>query len=330
MDTVIALTMGDPAGIGPEVVLKALQDDEVRGLGKMIVVGDRGVFLEAARTLGMELGLPSVPPDCDRDALPDVGLMPLPETALERVEFGKLSVEGGAAAAGAILKAIRLALHHTVDAIVTAPISKEALNSAGYHFAGHTELLAHYTSAKRSVMMMAEERIRTTLVTTHCALRDVPERLTTELVLETIQITHDALKRYFAIDRPRIGVCGLNPHSGEGGLFGHEERDVIAPAIETANSQGMDCVGPVPADAAFVQALKGQYDVVVSMYHDQGNIPIKLLAFDTGVNITLGLPIIRVSPDHGTAYDIAGQGVADPSSLKSALRTAVQMASHNN
>jgi len=178
-------------------------------------------------------------------------------------------------------------------------------------------------------MMMAEERIRTTLVTTHMAVSDVPKRLTKELILETIQITDAALKRYFGMERPRVCVCGLNPHSGEGGLFGDEEGKVIVPAINAALAEGIDCTGPVPADVAFVQAFNDKYDVVVSMYHDQGNIPVKLLGFDSGINVTLGLPIIRVSPDHGTAYDIAGKGVADPSSFKVAMRTAAEMGKRN-
>ena len=321
--------MGDPAGIGPEVVLKALDDAEVRAQGKMVVVGDRGVFARAAEAMGRTLDWPDVPPDCTRGALPVVGLMHLPDTAIEQVAIGEPTVEGGRASVAAILRSVELASRGTADAIVTAPISKQAMNAAGYPFAGHTELLAHYTHAKRSVMMMAETRIRTTLVTTHMALKDVPARLTVGLIVETIQITHSSLKRFFGIDWPRIGVCGLNPHSGEGGLFGSEETEVIAPAIDAARSDGIDCSGPVPADVAFVQALNGRYDVVVAMYHDQGNIPVKLLGFETGVNITLGLPIIRVSPDHGTAYDIAGKGVANPSSLKSAIRTAAEMARRN-
>ena len=323
----LALTMGDPGGIGPEVVLKALADPAVRALGKMVVVGDRGAFERAAQALGQRLDLPDVAPKCSRADLPDAGLMQTPDAAIDRVEFGEPTVEGGRACVAAILRAIDMAMQGDVDAIVTAPISKAAMNAAGHHFAGHTELLAHYTGAKRSVMMMAEERIRTTLVTTHLALRDVPGRLTTELVLETIRISDAALKEFFGIERPCIGVCGLNPHSGERGLFGSEEAEVIAPAIEAARADGLDCCGPVPADVAFVQALHGRYDVVVSMYHDQGNIPVKLLGFETGVNITLGLPIIRVSPDHGVAYDIAGQGEANPSSFKTAVRIAAEMAS---
>lgn len=318
--------MGDPGGVGPEVVLKALADQEIRALGRMIVVGDRGVFEQTARRLSLPLDLPDVTSDSPRDGFPDAALIHLPHVAAGHLAFGKPTVEGGRASAEAVIRAVELALDGRVDAIVTAPICKEAIHKAGYHFPGHTELLAHCTQARRAVMMMVGGGIRAALVTTHLALADVPSHLTTELILETIEITDSSLKKLFDIARPRIGVCGLNPHAGEQGLFGDEEARVITPAIDAAAERGVHCSGPVPADAGFYMATKGTYDALIAMYHDQGNIPVKLLAFDTGVNVTLGLPIIRTSPDHGTAYDIAGQGKANPSSLKSALNTACLMA----
>ncbi len=325
-DAVIAVTMGDPAGVGPEVVLKCAASPDARGLGKLLLVGERWAFERDAERLGLDLPLPDVVDVADRAALPAAGLVETGGPDAARPPRGKPTRESGAAAAKAILRAIDLAQRGLADAIVTAPISKEALHAAGYPFPGHTEMLAHYTGAARSVMMMAAGELRSTLVTTHLALRDVPAALTTERVLETIRITWDALRGDFGIERPRVAVCGLNPHAGESGLFGDEEARVIAPAIEQAREAGMDCVGPAPADAAFAQAYRGRYDAVVAMYHDQANIPVKLIGFETGVNVTLGLPIVRVSPDHGTAYDIAGRGRADAASMMSALRVAASIA----
>jgi len=318
--------MGEPGGVGPEVVIKAIADTEIRGLGRIVVMGDRSAFEQAARAADLSFDLPTVPVNTDRTAIPELSFMPTTGAPLPELAFGEPTLAGGKASAETVVHAIDLALAGTVDAIVTAPISKEAIHAAGFDFAGHTELLAHYTQAKRSVMMMAGGGIRAALVTTHVALADVPALLTVELILETIEITDSALKRYFGIAQPHIGVCGLNPHSGEGGIFGTEEGAVIVPAIDEAKSQGIDCSGPVPADAGFYLARQGKYDALIAMYHDQGNIPVKLLAFETGVNVTLGLPIIRTSPDHGTAYDIAGKGQADPSSFKCAARMAAEMA----
>jgi 4-hydroxythreonine-4-phosphate dehydrogenase len=228
--------------------------------------------------------------------------------------------------AGCITAAVRHARASLIDAIVTAPISKVALRQAGYEYPGHTEMLARLTGAPHVAMMLAGDRLRVVPVTIHCPLRDVPERLSTHAILQAIHLTHDALRRYFSLDRPRIAVAALNPHAGEGGLFGDEEASIIAPALRQAHVGHIDASGPHPPDTVFYHAARGDYDAVVCMYHDQGLIPLKLLHFDDGVNLTLGLPVIRTSVDHGTAYDIAGRGLASPASLLSALRLASRMA----
>ncbi|MFH0843935.1 MAG: 4-hydroxythreonine-4-phosphate dehydrogenase PdxA, partial [Pseudomonadota bacterium] len=213
-----------------------------------------------------------------------------------------------------------------IAAMVTCPINKALMNEAGYHFDGHTQLIASLTKTDHYVMMLAGERLRVSLVTIHCGLREVPTKLNRDSIYQTIMITSKALERDFGIERPRIAVAALNPHAGESGLFGSEEKEIIKPALDRAANEGCRVEGPFPADTLFYKAALGQFDAVVAMYHDQGLIPLKLLHFSDAVNITLGLPIIRTSVDHGTAYDIAGKGIADPSSLKAAVRTALRMA----
>jgi 4-hydroxythreonine-4-phosphate dehydrogenase len=225
-----------------------------------------------------------------------------------------------------IAEAVRLALQGEVDAITTAPISKKALADAGYSYPGHTELLAELTGTQHYAMMLAGEKLKVVPVTIHCALRDVFRLLTTEKIVTAMRITHGALQEYFNLPQPRIAVAALNPHAGEGGLFGEEEGTLIAPALEQARTMGIDVSGPVPPDTLFYHAAAGRYDAVICMYHDQALIPLKLLHFDEAVNVTLGLPIIRTSVDHGTAYDIAGTGRANPASLVNALKMAAMMA----
>jgi len=215
-----------------------------------------------------------------------------------------------------------------IDGIVTAPISKEAIHKAGYDWPGHTELLAARTHTKKPVMMMASDKLRVALVTTHVAMTDLPKRITRRNVLDTIMITHHDLRRYFGLRRPRIAVCGLNPHAGEAGRFGNEESRAIRPAVNKARAEGIRCDGPVPADVAFTRGCLARHDAIVAMYHDQATIPVKMTAFESGVNITLGLPIVRTSPDHGTAYDIVRKGVAHPGSMIEAIRMAARMAQH--
>ena len=225
-----------------------------------------------------------------------------------------------------ILRAVELAQAGNVDAIVTAPINKAAIHKAGYAWPGHTEMLADRTGTKKPVMMMVGGGLRVPLATTHAAIKDLPKLITRQNVLRTIEIADAALRAYFGLKAPKLAVCGLNPHAGEQGRFGVEESRRIAPAISDARERGVECAGPFPADVVFGQALKGRFDAVVAMYHDQGNIPVKLLAFESGVNVTLGLPIIRTSPDHGTAYDIVRRGIADPRSMVAAIKLAVRMA----
>jgi 4-hydroxythreonine-4-phosphate dehydrogenase len=251
------------------------------------------------------------------------------------IEPGKLSAEGGRLAFAAIERAVRLALDGAIDAIVTAPINKEALNAAGHAYAGHTEILAELTGSKGSCMLLAHDKLMVSHVTTHVALAEVPRRITPERLRRVFALTHQALLD-LGIARPRIGVCALNPHAGEGGLFGREDQDVITPVIEEFRAKGMAFEGPVPGDTVFVKALGRQFDAVVAMYHDQGHVAVKTLGFAmdpetgrmsalSGVNVTLGLPIIRTSVDHGTAFDIAGQGIANPQSMLEAIAFAERL-----
>jgi 4-hydroxythreonine-4-phosphate dehydrogenase len=324
----LAITIGDPAGIGPEVVLKALSLPDVQAAADYVVIGHRAILEETARTLG-DCNVPPVLKDIEDfkggTALCEVGDLPA-----GRIARGKVSPEAGKLSVGYVLEAIRLAKSGKVDAIVTAPIHKEAILKAGCNFPGHTEILARETNTRKFVMMLVGGPLRVALVTIHVPLRKVFGLLTREAILDTIRVTHDGLRRDFGIERPRLGVCGLNPHASDGGRFGAEEAKIIVPAIEQAKSKGMDCAGPLPPDTAFYTAAKGKFDAVICMYHDQGLIPLKLLAFETGVNVTLGLPIIRTSVDHGTAFDIAGQNKASPKSMVEAIMLALSMAEARN
>jgi 4-phospho-D-threonate 3-dehydrogenase / 4-phospho-D-erythronate 3-dehydrogenase len=308
---IIALTMGDPAGVGPEIVLKALADREVAPLARWIVVGDGAVLQLAARATGIELQsaeLRHVP-----------GLGPIDDFA-----FGRLDPQCGAAAVEYVRTATELCLGGEADAMVTAPLNKEAVALSGRPFTGHTEYIAELCGARESRMLLWSEKLATIHVTTHVALRRACEA-TTERILRTIELGHEAM-RLLGFDRPRIAVCGLNPHAGEHGLFGEEDQRTIAPAIAAARSQGIDCTGPHAPDTVFLQAVRGAHDLVVAMYHDQGHIPMKLIDFEGTVNISLGIPIIRTSVDHGTAFDIAGKNRADARSMKQAMRVAAHMA----
>ena len=321
---VIAVTMGDPSGIGPEIIAAALADPAVTSLCQPLVLGDRGALERALAITGLTLTIETVPESAPLH--PQPGVLYLREiSALSscEMEFAKPSAAGGDASFRYIREAARLCLSGAVQAMATAPINKESLNRAGHAYPGHTELLAELTGTDQVVMMLAGERLRVTLVTIHEALSRVPSLITHQRVLDTIRITHQALVRYFC-PAPRIAVLALNPHCGEGGLFGSEEREIIAPAVAAARAAGIDAVGPLSADTLFHFAAG--YDAVVCMYHDQGLIPLKLLHFDDGVNVTLGLPIIRTSVDHGTAYDLAGTGRASAESMKAALIMAARMA----
>ena len=322
----IGITMGDPSGIGPEIILKALSDPDMYSLCRPLVFGDPGALFLGAK--GMER-VPAIKeisrPEEASDVHGNIDIIPVSRLKSDMMIPGRPSPEGGEAMAKYIIKAVKLARIGDLGAIVTCPISKKLLDSAGYHFEGHTQLISHLTGTDDYVMMLAGERLRVALVTIHCALRDVPSLIDEGKIYKTIKITHRALTKDFGIENPRIAVAALNPHAGESGLFGSEEETIILPAINRARAEGLDATGPLPADTLYYRAVSGHFDVVVSMYHDQGLIPLKLIHFKDGVNVTLGLPIIRTSVDHGTAYDIAGKGEADPSSLKSAIKIAAEM-----
>ncbi len=323
---IIAVTMGDPCGIGPEIIVQALADPQLRALCRPVVVGDRGAMERACAVTGSRLTVSPLVGD-DWSVPHDARTIPVLQTALLSVRdmvFGQPTRATGEAVYRYITAAAGLCLSGRVSAMATAPISKEVLNRAGHPFPGHTELLAELTGSRDVVMMLAGDRLRVTLVTIHEALAAVPSLLSVEKVLKTIRITHRDVARYFR-PGPKIAVLALNPHCGEKGLFGSEESAIIAPAVEMARQEGINAHGPLSADTLFHFAARGDYDAVVCMYHDQGLIPLKLLHFDDGVNITLGLPIIRTSVDHGTAYDIAGRGVASAASMSAAIRIAARM-----
>jgi len=305
----IAVTMGDPAGIGPEVALKALLRPQARAAGPFLLVGSRRVFGETAR----RLSLPSEPPAEVLDCTPvDFA-----------GRFGALHPDLAEAAARAAEEAARLALAGKVAGMVTAPLTKEGLHLAGRPYPGHTEMLAVLcNSLGQELMLLVGGGLRVALVTTHLAIAEVPAAITAERIGRRLEALAAGLARDFGLAAPRIGVLALNPHAGEGGRFGNEELTQIAPALEAARAHGIAATGPLPADSAFHRALQGEYDAILAMYHDQGLAVLKALAFDTGVNATLGLPIVRTSPDHGTAYDIAGKGTASPNSMIAAIKLA--------
>ncbi len=331
----LALTMGDPAGIGPEIIVKAcrkLQSRLQAGELRLLVIGHRSALHAARDLLHETLAFPS------DDSAPLALLAAGEEHG--PVHFGILSPEGGRFAYLAVERAVALAKDRKIDAIVTAPLNKEALNLAGYHYAGHTDMLAALTDTPRSVMLLAHGDMRVSHVTTHVALEAVPKLLTPDRLRRTIDLTQGALID-LGVARPRIAVAALNPHAGEGGLFGRQDIEISTPVIEQCRAEGLDVTGPVPGDTVFVKLRARQFDAVVAMYHDQGHIPVKLLGFDvdpatgtwrslSGVNITLGLPVIRTSVDHGTAFDIAGKGVANEDSLIEAIDYALLLAANRS
>ncbi len=319
----IAITMGDPGGVGPEIIIKALSSKEVRDLCVPVVVGDRAVMEEAVGLAGLSAKLNIVREP--GEAANTTGSLDLMDMGVMRAfQKNRPSAEGGKASAACIRKAVELAVSKQVDAMVTAPISKEALKMAGLNWPGHTEMIAELTGSRDYAMMLVGGPLRVILVTIHTALGKVPGMITRDNVLKTVRLAMKACGM-LGIKNPKIAVAGLNPHAGEAGIFGDEEIREIIPAIEAAAREGIQATGPYPPDIIFNKAYKGEVDIVVCMYHDQGLIPLKMIAFDKGVNVTVGLPIIRTSPDHGTAYDIAWSGKADPSSMIEAIKLAVHM-----
>ena len=317
----LAVTIGDPGGIGPEVVLKALSSVADECLP--IVIGDMSVIEEAARAFGIPQSVKTIS-DVDEASPSHRILWCMDMKSLKMHAKGKPVAENGKACVDYIKKAVGLAMEKKVDGIVTAPISKEALRLAGFRWPGHTEMLAEFTGAKEYAMMLVGGPLRVILVTIHTALRNVPDLITKERVFGTILLARKACTM-LGIEEPKIAVAGLNPHAGESGVLGNEEIKEIVPAVTLANEQGIAVQGPYPPDVVFHKAYNGDVDMVVCMYHDQGLIPLKMIAFDKGVNVTVGLPIIRTSPDHGTAYDIAWKGVADPSSMREAIKLALRL-----
>ncbi|MCX7914350.1 MAG: 4-hydroxythreonine-4-phosphate dehydrogenase PdxA [Thermodesulfovibrionales bacterium] len=308
----IAITIGDPGGIGPEVTLKALLDESIFVECNPLIVGDRCVINEAVEAI-------KIPFETNIYDILETGSI-----SNRRFKRGEPTIEGGKACVEYIKKAVELASLGIVNGIVTAPISKESLRMAGFPWPGHTEMLAELTNTKNYAMFLYSEYLKVILVTTHVSFKDIPKLITKDKVFNTILNAYKASKM-LSIDSPRIAVCGLNPHAGEGGIFGKEEIEQIIPAIERAISEGIIVSGPFPSDSLFWRAYNGEFDIVVCMYHDQGLIPLKMLAFNKGVNITIGLPFIRTSPAHGTAYDIAWRGVADPSSMIEAIKIAAKL-----
>ncbi|WP_447973656.1 4-hydroxythreonine-4-phosphate dehydrogenase PdxA [Nitrospira sp. Kam-Ns4a] len=324
---ILGITMGDPAGIGPEVVAKAFTGRDLPRVCRPLVIGSVPVMEATVRALRLPLRV--IPIEAPEDGLGRRGALPVLDPLdrpLGPVRMGAVARSTGAASVAFVAAAVRLAQASRVDAIVTAPINKEAINLAGYAYPGHTELLADLTGSQEVGMMIVGGPLRIMFTTTHVAIGDLPQALTRERVGRAIRLADRAMRELFGVPRPSLGVAALNPHAGEGGLFGREERTSILPAVRRARAGGLTVSDPLPADTLFVKAARGDYDAVVAMYHDQGLIPLKLLAFGTCVNLTVGLPIIRTSVDHGTAYDIAGQGVADCGSLVAAARLAARLA----
>ena len=321
----LGLTMGDPAGVGPEVIARALTDPSVYAECRPFVIGDRGVLEAAARLVQAALAV------APAGALEEVGrrlgrveVLEVPGIAVDAVVPGQLSAQAGLAAVTWVREGARLALDGRIDGIVTGPVNKEAVTLAGVPFTGHTELLAELAGS-RVAMLLATERLRVVHVSTHVSLREAIERVRGERVLETVRIASEGCRR-LGIAAPRLAVAGLNPHAGEHGLFGREEEQEIAPAVAAARAEGIDASGPWPPDAVFHEAVEGRFDCVVAMYHDQGHIAIKQTDFYGGVNVTLGLPFVRTSVDHGTGFAIAGKGIANARSMRLAIRLAAQMA----
>jgi len=322
---ILGVTMGDPSGAGAEIVTKVWADEQIRHRARLLLVGDADVMRAAFAITGIEADVRVVgSPVEGRYGASALDVLDLDNVDMSQLRRGEVQAMSGKAAYEAIVKAIDLALDDEIDAIVTSALNKEALNLAGYHYDGHTEILATRTGTPSVTMMLVAGEFRVTHVSTHCSLCQAIDRAKRERILEVIRLTHRSLQQ-MGIAKPRIAVAGLNPHSGEGGLFGDEEIHEIQPAIDDALAEGLDVAPtPIPPDTVFYRmAAHKAFDAVVAMYHDQGHIPTKLLGFSEGVNVTQGLPIIRTSVDHGTAFDIAGTGVADPTSLRRAIEIAI-------
>jgi 4-phospho-D-threonate 3-dehydrogenase / 4-phospho-D-erythronate 3-dehydrogenase len=323
---IVAVTMGDPAGVGPEVVLKALTHKSVERACRILIFGDRGVLERTQRKLGSQVELPLHKPGSLWPRAKGTLVHALSSLSPAECRPGHPSRACGEAVYRYVTEAARLALAGSVDAIATAPLNKKVLQMAGHYYPGHTELLAEMAGVPECRMMLIGSKLKVVLVTVHLPLMRVSRQLTSRKIRATLELTDQALRRYFARSRPKLAVAALNPHAGEEEIFGHEERKIILPAVEQARKRGIRAFGPFAADSLFYQAAKGDYDAVVCMYHDQGLIPLKLLHFIGGVALTLGLPFVRTSVDHGTAYDIAGKNKADETSMTEAILLAARLA----
>jgi 4-hydroxythreonine-4-phosphate dehydrogenase len=333
---VLAVTMGDPAGIGPEIAIKTFAKQETYLKCKPVLVGHAVTITDTLHQLGTKLQTNCIQKISDaKFKFGTIDIISIGENYTDIIEKGKISAEAGDIAFKSVVKAIELAKTKEVDGTVTGPIHKEAIHMAGHKFSGHTEIYAHYTNTKKYAMLLVDDHFRVIHVTTHVSLREACDLIKKERVLEVIHLLNTGLLK-LGIHQPRIGVAGLNPHSGDGRLFGNEDIEEILPAVKEANSQGLSVAGPIPSDSLFAEANGGKYDGCVAMYHDQGHIPFKLLGFNydkekktmksvRGVNITLGLPILRTSVDHGTAFEIAGKGLASPDALIQAIDYATKL-----
>ncbi|MFC1506847.1 4-hydroxythreonine-4-phosphate dehydrogenase PdxA [Thermoproteota archaeon] len=328
MNPILGITMGDAAGVGPEIIDKALAKKEFYDIARPIVIGDVSVIEDALKVAKVKVDINSVKDISEaKYEHGTIEVIDLKNIQLSELKMGQVQAMAGKASVKYVEKAVEMALENKIDAIVTAPLNKEAMNLAGYDYAGHTEILAHLTKTKDYAMMLVAGQLRVIHVTTHVSMRDACELIKKDRVLTTIRLTDEVTKK-MGVEAPKIAVSGFNPHAGESGLFGNEEIEEIIPAIESAKKNNMNVIGPMPPDTVFLRASRGEYDAVVAMYHDQGHIPVKMLGFESGINVTIGLPIIRTSVDHGTAYRRAGLrlGTGDPTSLEEAMKLAVQMA----
>lgn len=333
---IIGITMGDPASIGPEIALKAVLNPHIHEICKPLIVGDATVFRNIAEVLSIDVKINSVQQVAEaKFELGTIDIFDLQNTNLSKITFGEISAEAGNASFESVTKVIDLALKGEVDATVTGPINKKSVNEAGHHFAGHTEIYAHYTNTKKYAMLLVEDNLKVIHVSTHVSLRQACDLVKKERILEVVELLQNGLIS-LGEKNLKIGIAGLNPHAGDSGLFGTEDDQEILPAVEEAKEKGFDVEGPVPADTLFAKAATGYYGGIVAMYHDQGHIPFKLSGFKwnpekkqmdsvKGVNITMGLPIIRTSVDHGTAFEIAGKDVASPDAMILAIESAVQL-----
>lgn len=310
----VAITIGDPFGVGPEIVLKALASQKLNRLADFLIVGDKSVLIAISQLLKSDFRLRR------NDLMLDLNLI-----SKDKIKFGRLTSLSGKASLAYIDCALKLIRDKKADCLVTAPVSKEAINKSGVKFSGHTEYLAKKFDTKYFAMMLVGGSLKVTLVTRHISLSSVPKAVTKGEILKCVDLTYKTLARYFGINRPKIGVASLNPHSGEGGSIGIEEKRVIKPAVSEAKARYKNVVGPVSSEALFYDAYRGKLDCVITMYHDQGLTPLKMVARDKSVNVTLGLPFVRTSPGHGTAFDIAGKGIARADSMIEAINMAIRM-----